>query len=249
MFTLHDELSDDNCELSDCFQGPFYTVLKNKNITSRICSCEHHKEIHNSNNQFVLIHSSSLLKPWTNFVIDNFQLKIITCFPWFLPLSYPPNTNNSPFNVAEHERKTWVSLSILNSNFSVMLPEVHVIGNPYYTDLILTVGLNENGWPGWTTIKRQYSRLLGFTAIVVITWATQATIFLVNESWKWLLISLTNLAWTVRELNFEAWNASSFTVSIIFTIQNTLTQRFAVHWETSIKIEVVFLLKMVKIFR
>ena len=145
--------------------------------------------------------------------------------------------------MAEQERKTWVSLSILNSNFSVMLPEVHVIGNPYYTDLILTVGLNENGWPGRTTIKRQYSSLLRFTAIVVITWATQATIFLVNESWKWLLISLANLAWTVWELNFEAWNASSFTVSIIFAIQNTLTQRFAIHWETSIEIEVVFLLK------
>ena len=128
-------------------------------------------------------------------------------------------------------------------SFLLYYLNLQAIENSYHINLRLTVWLNENGWPEWTTIKRQYSRLLRFPAIVINTWATQATIFLVNESWIWLLVIFTNLAWTIRELNFEAWNASSFTVSIIFTIQNTLTQRFAVHWETSIKIEVVFLLK------
>ena len=36
--------------------------------------------------------------------------------------------------MAEQERKTWVSLSVLNSKFSVMLPEFKTIQNRLYNN-------------------------------------------------------------------------------------------------------------------
>ena len=58
---------------------------------------------HNSSRQYVSIHSPP---PWKARCVCESRSRfwVLTCLFWFLFVAAPPNTNNSPFKVAEQER-------------------------------------------------------------------------------------------------------------------------------------------------
>ena len=78
----------------------------------------------------------------------------------------------------------------------------------------------------------------------MITWTTQWTFTLknINNLQRLKLIFKTNLTWTLRVIILECRNASTFTATIIITIQNALTEFVVVICHACINIVLIFII-------